>query len=166
MTMTTGLRIAFAFAIAAAIGCADAGGTNKNRAGGNGKATNNVPVAANKDPAAKSQQQPLMNTREDWKNVPKSEPPPPREAVVSKDYDNCTVKAVDADRRLITLTVAGQEVTLRVSPNAFIEEPSFRSYALQGGLSAIHAGNTVFIVTAQEGGQDVVQRIKLRANTN
>jgi len=159
MTMTTGLRVAFAFAVAAAVGCADVGGTNK---AGDGKATNNVPaVAASKDPAAKPQQ-PLMNTREDWKNKPKAEGPRTYEPIVSKDFEG-TVKAVDAERRLITVAVGGQEYTLRVLQTATIEEPSFRSYALQGGLGAIQAGNTVLVFTSKEGDQDVVTRIKLRA---
>jgi hypothetical protein len=160
MTKTTGLCITLAFALSATAGCADvSGGSGENK--GRGNATNNVPnIAASKDPAARPQK-PLMNTREDWKNVPKPEGPRTFEPIVSKDFEG-TVKAVDADRRLITVAVGGQEYTLRVSQTALIEESSLRSYALQGGLAAVPAGSSVFVVTFKEGDQDVVSRIKLR----
>jgi hypothetical protein len=162
MTKTTGLRATLAFALGAAIGCADVKGNGEDK--GRGKATNNVPaIAASKDPAARPQK-PLMETREDWRNQPKAEAPRSVEAVVYKDFEG-TVKGVDAERRLLTVAVGGQEYTLRVSQTAFIE--GARSYAVQGGLAGVPAGSTVFVVTSKEGDQDVVNRIKLRdANAN
>jgi hypothetical protein len=162
MKMTTRLHVALGLAFVAAAGCSS-GSSVDNKSGG--KATNNVPaIAASNDPAARPQK-PLMNTREDWKNVPKAEPPRTVEPFVVQNLEG-TVKAVDADRRLITVAVGGQEHTLRVMPSALIEDASIRSFPVAGGLSGIQAGSTVLITTSREGDQDVVARIKLRGNAN
>jgi len=104
-----------------------------------------------------------MDVRPDWKNRPQDEGPRQFEKIETKDYE-ATIKAVDADRYTITIAVGGQEYTLRVAQDAFIEEPSFRSYAVPGHLKGVPAGGNALIVTNKKDDQDVVTRIKLRAS--
>jgi hypothetical protein len=160
MTMTTGLRTVLMFVILAGLGCSQGSGENKGKAKSGDKAQDagGGQVQVFTPRPAKAQ----MDVRPDWKNVPQDEGPRPVVNNDPKSFDG-TIKAVDADRRMITISVSGQDYTLRVEPNANIEESSLRSYALQGGLSALQPGNQVLVFTTKQDDQDVVGRIKLKA---
>lgn len=162
MTRMIGLSVALAIMLTAIAGCAQGTGENKARAksGDNNAGSGDVGPA---EGVGVKHERPKMATREDWKNVPKDEGPRLFAKLESKAYEG-TLRGVDATNNSVTVEVGGQAYTLRVSPSAFIEEPSNRSYALRGGLSALGAGNRVLIQTVKEGDQDVVTRLKLLAN--
>lgn len=159
MKRMIGLSVATAFLLAAVVGCGQGNRDNQ------GQAKNGDKKVAGNDGgntvATKPERQKIA-TRDDWRNVPKEEGPAPVQKLDAKEYEG-VLKGVEPDRNVVTVEVRGQQFTLRVSPSAFIEESSTRSYALKGGLSALGAGNHVFIQTVKEGDQDVIQRIKLLA---
>lgn len=158
MKRMLGLSVATAFLLAAVVGCGQGDRDNQGQAKNGKKAANND----GGDAAVTKPERQKIATRDDWRNVPKEDGPAPAQKLESKEYEG-VLKVVEPDRNVVTIEVRGQQFTLRVSPSAFIEDSSTRSYALKGGLGALGAGSHVFIQTIKEGDQDVIQRIKLLA---
>jgi hypothetical protein len=84
-------------------------------------------------------------TREDWKTAPKKDDPAAPAAVDTRTLEG-TVRAIDAQRRLISVNVRGQSQTLPVDPKAPIENLADQGHALKGGLAAIRPGASVLLV--------------------
>lgn len=73
------------------------------------------------------------------------------------------VRAVDAQRRLISITMKGQVQTFPVDAKAPIENLADMSHALKGGLAAIRPGNGVFLVVYRnKSDKEVVSLIRVK----
>jgi hypothetical protein len=163
MTKTTILSLVVAFTVLASAGCGSAVGDNKSK--GKGDKVASTGGEQQQVFVRREGKTGMPEVRQDWRNRPQEEPRPQFVDNSPKSFDG-TIKAVDAERRTITLTVGNQDYTLRVDPTANVEEPSLRSYALQGGLSALQPGNHVLVFTTKQDAEDVVGRIKLKAAGN
>jgi hypothetical protein len=83
--------------------------------------------------------------REDGKTTTKKEAPSTVASIDTRTLEG-TVRAIDAQRRLISINVRGQSQTFPVDPTAPIENLADQAHALKGGLAAIRPGASVLLV--------------------
>lgn len=115
-----------------------------------------VTTAANPSP---------IPTREDWKTAPKGDDPSTVAPVDTRTLEG-TVRAIDAQRRLISITVRGKSQTFPVDPKAPIENEADQSHALKGGLAAIRPGTNILIVIYRnKSDREIVSLIKVKGMT-
>jgi hypothetical protein len=129
---------------------------------------------------ASEPERPLEETATTEPFVPSIKPPPPpapKPTTTKKDDPPAvapvetrtvegTVRAVDPQRRLISVTVRGQSQTFSVDPKAPVENLADASHVLKGGLAAIRPGNGVFLVTYRnKSDKEVVSLIRVKATT-
>jgi len=105
-------------------------------------------------------------TRDDWKNATKKDDASTVAELDTRTLEG-TVRAIDAQRRLISINVRGQKgQTFPVDAKAPIENLADQSHALKGGLAAIRPGNSVLLVIYRnKSDREVVSLIRVKGMT-
>lgn len=86
-----------------------------------------------------------MNLRDDWRNQPKEDGKPLVARMDAKQLDGI-LRAVDPDRRMLTLEARGTQHTFPVDALVHIETPGDHSRGLQGGLAGLQPGTRIMVM--------------------
>jgi hypothetical protein len=103
-------------------------------------------------------------TREDWKSTAKKDDSSTVAPVDTRTVEG-TVRALDVQRRLITINVPGQKSqTFPVDAKAPIEDLADQAHALKGGFAAIRPGASVLLaVYRNKSDREVVSLIRVKS---
>lgn len=104
-------------------------------------------------------------TREEPKKATKKDEPPPVAPIDTRTLEG-TVRATDAQRRLISIVVSGKSQTFPVESGAPVENLADQSHALKGGLAAIRPGASVLLVIYRnKADREIVSLIRVKGMT-
>lgn len=103
-----------------------------------------------------------MNLREDWRHQPKEDGRPPVAKVDAQTLDGI-LRSVDADRRMLTVEVRGQQHTLPVDTLVHIETPADHARGLRGGLAGLQPGTRVMVMAYRYDDTFKVALIRIKA---
>jgi hypothetical protein len=125
-----------------------------------------VPATTARAPLTTAPSVSPIQTREDWKIAPKKDDASTAAEVDTRTLEG-TVRAIDAQRRLISINIRGQKPqTFPVDPKAPIENLADAAHALKGGLAAIRPGTAVLLVIYRnKSDREVVSLIRVKGMT-